>query len=150
MKILLGVEGSPFSEAAVQALGSHVRPEGADVLVLQVVDPIVYSVPPMMAADYAPEMAERLKQQIDHAKQTVKHAVESLKSKGFRAEGRVVESDVRAGILDCATEYMAELIVLGSHGRRGLKKFLLGSIAESVARHARCSVLIVRTTGEHE
>ena len=56
-----------------------------------------------------------------------------------------MEAEVRAGILDTAAEHHAEMIVLGSHGRRGLKKFLLGSIAESVARHARCSVMIVRS-----
>ena len=147
MKILLGIEGSSFSEAATQTLVSYIRPEGAEVLVLQVVDPLVYSVPPMMAPDYAPEMAERLKAQVTYAKETVKRAVELLKSKGFKVEGRVVESEVRAGILDSAAEFNADLIVLGSHGRRGLKKFLLGSIAESVARHARCSVMIVRGPG---
>src|SRR5579872_3132933 len=113
MKILLAVEGSSFSEAATQALASYVRPEETEVLVLEVVDPLVYSVPPMMAADYAPEMAERLKTQIENAKKTVKNAVDFLKGKSLRAEGRVIESEVRAGILDAATEYHADLIVLG-------------------------------------
>jgi nucleotide-binding universal stress UspA family protein len=44
-------------------------------------------------------------------------------------------------------KWKADLIVMASHGRRGFKKFLLGSVAESVARHARCSVLIVREAG---
>jgi nucleotide-binding universal stress UspA family protein len=44
-----------------------------------------------------------------------------------------------------ADEWKADLIVLGSHGKHGIEKFLLGSVAESVARHAKCSVMIVRT-----
>lgn len=145
MKVLLAIDGSPFSEAAEQMMASHLSPEETEILVVQVVDPVIHSVPPMMAPNYAPEMTERLKKPIEFAKETVKRTVDFLKTKCFKVEGRVVESEVRDGILDCAAEYHADLIVLGSHGRRGLKKFLLGSIAESVARHASCSVMIVRS-----
>jgi nucleotide-binding universal stress UspA family protein len=67
---------------------------------------------------------------------------------GFKVDVRVVEAETRTGILDVAAEWRADLIALGSHGRKGVKRFLLGSVAESVARNARCSVLIVRTTPE--
>ena len=52
--------------------------------------------------------------------------------------------DVRMCIIDAAAEWGADLIVVGSHGQRGIRGFLLGSVAESVARHAKCSVEIVR------
>jgi nucleotide-binding universal stress UspA family protein len=52
--------------------------------------------------------------------------------------------DARQVILDEAQEWPADLVVLGSHGRTGMKRVLLGSVSDSVSRHARCSVQIVR------
>ena len=97
-----------------------------------------------MAAGYEPEMAEIMKEQFQNAQQTVDRAVAALKAADFNAKGRVVEAETRSGILDLASEWHADLIVLGSHGRKGLQRFMLGSVAESVARGAYCSILIVR------
>jgi nucleotide-binding universal stress UspA family protein len=98
-----------------------------------------------MAAGYEPELAELMKEQFKQAQQTVDRAAAALKAAGFNAKTRVVESEARTGILDVASEWHADLIVLGSHGRKGLQRFMLGSVAESVARGAYCSVLIVRS-----
>ena len=144
MKILLTTDGSSFSESALQTVTSTIRPEGADVLVLEVVEPLVYTAPPQMAPGYAPEQTARLKEEFELAKKTTTECANILRKNGFKAETRVIESDVRSGIIETATEWKPDLIVLGSHGRRGVEKFLLGSVAESVARHAKCSVLIVR------
>ncbi len=144
MKILLAVDGSEFSQAATQALVSHRRPEGAEVLVLRVVEPRIFSVPPQMAPGYAPEQDEIIKQELRHAQDTVNQADQVLRSGGFNVRTRIVEAEARTGILDVAAEWRADLIVLGSHGRKGLQRFLIGSIAEFVARHADCSVEIVR------
>ncbi len=57
---------------------------------------------------------------------------------------QVVSGDPRAVIVGKAEELHAELIVLGTHGRRGLRRALMGSVAESVAHTAHCSVLVVR------
>ena len=148
MKILLAVDGSIFSETAVNEVTSHFRPDNVEVLVAEVVEPLVFSVPPQMAAGYAPEQMERLKDEVHNATETVAKTAEVLRTAGFKADGRVVESEIRTGILDLADEYHPDLIVLGSHGRKGVEKFLLGSIAESVARHARCSVYIVRSAAK--
>jgi nucleotide-binding universal stress UspA family protein len=144
VKILLAVDGSKYSDAAVQTLISKIRKEDAEVLVVQVVEPRMFSTPPQMAAGYEPELAEMMKEQFKQAEQTVDRAAAKLKTAGFSAKGRVVEAETRSGILDLASEWHADLIVLGSHGRKGLQRFMLGSVAESVARNAYCSVLIVR------
>lgn len=145
MKIVLAIDGSSSSQAATQTLATQLRPEGAEVLVLEVVEPLVYSTPPQMAPGYAPEMADRLREESSQARASVEGAAEILRAKGFNVKTRVVEAEIRAGILDVAAEWQANLIVLGSHGRKGISRFMLGSVAESVARHAACSVLIVRT-----
>jgi nucleotide-binding universal stress UspA family protein len=56
----------------------------------------------------------------------------------------VEKGDVRLKIIDSAAEWNADLIVIGSHGRSGIPRLLLGSVAEFVARNALCSVEIVR------
>jgi len=144
MKILLAVDGSKFSDAAAQVLASRFRKEDAQVLVLQVVEPLVFSTPPQMSPGYAPEMAARLQDQLKQAKDYTARAAETLRAAGFKADSRVVENEVRTAILDIAAEWSADLVVLGSHGQKGLRRFLLGSVAEFVARHARSSVLVVR------
>ena len=144
MKILLAVDGSEFSQAATQTLVARMRTESAEVLVLRVVEPRIYSVAPQMAAGYALEQDKILKEDFQHAQESVNEASQALRSAGFSVTTRVVQAEARTGILDIAAEWRADLIVLGSHGRKGLRRFLLGSIAESVARHAQCSVLVVR------
>jgi nucleotide-binding universal stress UspA family protein len=145
MKILLASDGSNFSEEAARMVSAQLSAQRAEALVLQVVEPLVFSNPPQMAAGYAPEMTVRLEGQIKQAKESVARTAEVLRAAGFKADARVIENEIRTGILDAASEWHADLIVVGSHGKKGLRKFLLGSVTEFVARHAPCSVLIVRT-----
>ena len=144
MKVLLAVDGSEFSQAATQFLVSQMRPEGAEVLVLRVVEPIIFSIPPQMAPTYTPEQDEIVKEAFRQAQESVNQASQALRSAGFSVNTRIVDAEARNGILESAAEWRADLIVLGSHGRKGLQRFLLGSVAEFVARHADCSVEIVR------
>jgi nucleotide-binding universal stress UspA family protein len=150
MKILLAVDGSEFSEAATQALISQIHKEGAEVLVLRIVEPVIFAIPPQMAAGYAPEQEEIIQDERRHAQESVKQTSQALRAAGFNVNSRVVEAEARNGILDVAAEWHADLIVLGSHGRKGLQRFLLGSVAEHVARHADCSVEIVRVPRKHK
>jgi nucleotide-binding universal stress UspA family protein len=74
----------------------------------------------------------------------VTKVAEVLRSKGLKVTAAVEHGDPRSKIIDTAKEWHADLIVLGSHGRKGLDRFLMGSVSEAVARHAPCSVQIVR------
>lgn len=65
---------------------------------------------------------------------------------GIAGEIRVTDLEPAAGIVQVATETQAELVVVGAAGRTGLRRLLVGSVAEKVARHAPCSVLVVRTS----
>ena len=97
--------------------------------------------PPQMSPGYYPELEDRLPQ----ARELVDQVAKTLSSAGFRVTTSVVTGDARSVILDDAAEWHADLIALGSHGRRGLRRFFLGSVSDAVARHASCSVQIVRT-----
>ena len=63
---------------------------------------------------------------------------------GLKVIAALEVGDAKSRILDVAEEWHADLIVLGSHGRKGVNRFLMGSVSEAVARHACCSVEIVR------
>jgi nucleotide-binding universal stress UspA family protein len=141
MKILLATDGSKYSEAAVRAVVAGLRPQGAEIRVLKVVEMAIYAEPPQMAQGYAPELEGQLKK----ARESVAHVAEMLREAGFNAEPHVLQGEIRRVILDTAEDWRADMIVLGSHGEKGLLKLMMGSVAESVAHHARCSVLIVRT-----
>jgi nucleotide-binding universal stress UspA family protein len=64
--------------------------------------------------------------------------------KGTTLRYQLREGDTREGLIDLARASSADLIVTGGHGRRGLRRFLLGSVAESTVRHAPCSVMVAR------
>jgi len=94
-----------------------------------------------MAPRYAPELED----QQAPARALVEHIANLLHSSGFKAETDVQIGDATMNILDTAAGWHADLIVLGAQGKRDLQNILIGSVAQSVARQAKCSVEIVRT-----
>ena len=149
MKLLLAVDGSKHTDAAIQAVVSQMKPQNAEVLVLQVVEPRIHLIPPQMTPGSAPEPADYFREQTQDAQKSVDRAAGSLRTAGFRVNTKIVEGEPRTTILDIAAEWKADLIVLGSHGRRGIERFMLGSVAEAVARNAYASVFIVRLASSH-
>ena len=141
MKVLIGIDDSKFSENVIQAVVNQFRPENTEVLVLHVLQPIAAMAPPEMAQGYVPELEDQKKP----ARALVERIAKKLRRVGFKAHTAVEIGDVRVSILDTAAEWHADLIAVGSHWQRGIESFLLGSVAESIARHAKCSVEIVRT-----
>jgi universal stress protein A len=140
MRILLAVDESKSSQQAIEKMAQQFRCEKGEVRVLHVLQPVSLSAPPQMAAGYAPELEALAKP----ARDLLARAAKSLTDAGFKTETLLREGDVRETILDIAQEWKADLIVVGSHSHRGARRFLLGSVAESVVRHATCSVEVVR------
>jgi len=144
MKILLAIDGSKCSEAATRLLTAQVKAENTEVRLLHVVEPFPESLAKEMGAkDYANFAGARL-QRRTWAGELLAQAVEKLHTAGFKVTSSIEEGDPRSVILDAAEGWGADLIVVGSHGRTGLERFLIGSVSEAVARYARCSVEIVR------
>ena len=139
MKILIGIDESKSSGDVLKAVVAQFRTENTDVRVLHVLQPIAPA-PPQMAPGYAPEL-EGLKKP---AQELVERIGNELRSAGFKVDTAVEIGDIRETVIDSAAAWGADLIVVGSHGQRGIQRFLLGSVAEFVARHAKCSVEIVR------
>jgi len=144
MKILLCVDESRHSEAAVEAVRAQFRPQSTQVRVLHVLQPISIAPPPQMAAQYAPELEAEARK----ARDVVDRAVKTLQAAGFETESAIEKGDIRMKIIETASEWKADLIVVGSHGHSGIPRLLLGSRAEFVARNAPCSVEIVRVPAD--
>jgi len=99
---------------------------------------------------YAPEQLTELSKGSEmHAAESATEGADLLSKAGLRVSRQVTEpreTPARA-ILAAAESWEADLIVMGSHGRRGFDRLVLGSVSESVALHARCSVQVVRKAG---
>ena len=144
MKILLAIDGSKFSDAALEFVLSQNRPGETQVRVLHVVEPIALTMPLAMAGGYVPELDKLQHEQVRQAGELVNRAADKLRAAGFQVDTVVHQNNARISIIDLASDWPADLIVLGSHGRKGMDRFFLGSVSEFVARHASCSVEIVR------
>jgi universal stress protein A len=142
MRVLLAVDDSGFAEDLVRAVVVGIRHENTEVLVLHVLQPVDTVPPPEMAQGYAPELEDEKQP----ARALVERIADELRGAGFAAQTGVRIGDATDTILGQATEWGADLIAVGSHGQRSIHDFLLGSVAESVARRAGCSVAIIRNT----
>jgi universal stress protein A len=140
MRVLMAVDDSSFSEDMIRAVETWIRHENTEVLVLHVLQPVEPVPPPEMAQDYAPELEDEKQP----ARTLIERIAGELRRAGFTAQTEVLIGDVTKTILERAAEWRADLIAVGSHGQRSIRDFLLGSVAESVARRAGCSVAVVR------
>lgn len=84
------------------------------------------------------------RQQTADAEHLTARAADAVKAADVSVETAVREGDPRSAIVDEAGEWGADLIVVGSHGRTGVKRWLLGSVAGAIVSHAPCSVEVVR------
>lgn len=145
MNIMLAIDDSVFSNAALEAVLERPWPSDSKFKVLSVVEPFH----PEYAGwhtSYVPIAIEAQKDLIESARALVKEKAALLEAKfgKERVSGEVVEGYVKDSILEAAKHWPADLIVMGSHGRRGFTKFLLGSVSEAVVSHAPCSVEIIK------
>ena len=149
MRILLAVDGSPYSAVAAESVLSRPWPKGTVVRVVSAVDTIV---PPAAELwyDAGGSLEEANRQIVNQAEQLIDKVGETVRASGLTVETAVRRGDPRSVILDEAKEWGADLIVVGSHGYSGIKRLLLGSVAQSVVSHAPCSVEVVRQQSEDE
>lgn len=150
MKILVATDGSDCSVEALHSVAKRPWPDGSVFKILSVEELIVLDgqiAGYPLASVYPQSLLEELTTQTrDRAASAVKTAREILQRAGMKVlNDQAIElGEPRAVILDAANAWGADLIVLGSHGRRGMDRFLLGSVSEAVAIHAQCSVEVIR------
>lgn len=140
--ILLPIDGSPTSQLAVSRAATLAQLTQAKISVIYVIDPYPFT---GVGADFAVGQANYTSAANAEADLAMSVARKELEAAGLSCDTQVIESSaVAKGILDAAHAVGADLIVMGSHGRRGLEKLVLGSVAQRVVSHADITVMVVR------
>jgi nucleotide-binding universal stress UspA family protein len=144
VRILLTIDNSQYSEAATREVSKRPWPARSIVRVLSVAEPL-----PVPASELWYDNQGNLRDAEREIRKDVMALTEAvaakLRHKNLKVESVVRDGHPRTTIVDEARKWSADLIVMGSHGRTGLLRLLLGSVAEYVVSHAPCSVEVVRT-----
>jgi nucleotide-binding universal stress UspA family protein len=150
--ILAAIDGSETSARAFDAALQLARESGAELQPLYVVDV------PMMVYDapgYDPSIVRDAF--LEEARHVADDALARMKHDSVQGAPRTIEtnpvgddSDVAHCILHAAADLKADLVVMGTHGRRGVRRLVLGSVAERFLRIAQCPVLMISAHGVPE
>lgn len=146
-RILIATDGSPAATRALEDAIALTDQFGSSLVVLSVAqNPMAHTVDPEVPS----QAYHRIEKALEEAAQgVVDDAVALARSHGIEVRGVTHRAQrAQAGILKVAAEEDADLIVVGTHGRSGVKRFLLGSVAEGVVRSSPIPVLTVRYADE--
>ncbi|MEO6062276.1 MAG: universal stress protein [Thermoflexales bacterium] len=138
--ILVPLDGSDLGEAALATATDIARCSGSSVTLVQVPDHSMmeyYIDQPVVLADLRSRDAERAREYLDAI-------AARLRLDGLTVVTRVMDGAVADAILDVANSESVDLIAMATHGRSGIGRFLLGSVADRVTTHADVPVILVR------
>jgi nucleotide-binding universal stress UspA family protein len=139
--VLVPTDFSDSARCALEQAFDVVRPDGV-VTLLHIVDvPTAYSGPAPFG-DYTRELGERAEAALTADVKRVTH--NAATTIATRTRFGSAGAQVLAALYD---DRSIDLVVMGSHGRTGLKRMMMGSVAEKVVRHAHCPVLVARKRG---
>ncbi|HUQ08377.1 MAG TPA: universal stress protein [Kofleriaceae bacterium] len=142
-RIVVGTDFSPGATIALARAVELAQPGANLDLVHCLHHPMFRPVPgvdPVLADDYKAFLAQLVAEA--HARCEEAMRVHTGARVTFRSH--VVEDQPREAVCDLAEQVQADLVAVGSHGRRGIRRLVLGSVAEATVRHAPCSVLVAR------
>jgi nucleotide-binding universal stress UspA family protein len=147
-KVLVAIDLSQHAEATLDFVLSLRWPAEASFVVVSAVHPPILA--HAEAAAFAPDDLAGLYESVSAAYlEAATGGARRLEDAGLHAEARVVRGDPREVLIETARRERAELIVVGSHGRTGVARLVMGTVAAHVVAHAPCSVLVVKARGRH-
>ncbi len=139
-KLLVAVNGSACAQQALDLAISLARQDGAALAICCVVDPI----PAMWASSSGPTAERAIERAEEDACAAAGDAIAKAEAFGLAVRRFVREGDAASEIVACASECGADAIVMGTHGWTGIKRAMMGSVAEAVLHSAPCPVIVVR------
>lgn len=147
-KILLTHDGSKFASTAIPHAISIAKAYNAELYILQVIDAVVRIIPAVASLQTTVSTKELLddlsRREKKAAKQVLRDIKDQLNRAGLTKVTVVIEEgDARDKIVHVAKVHKCDLIVMATHGRSGIRRALLGSIADDVVRNAPCPVLLI-------
>ncbi len=135
-RILVGTDGSKYSAVAIDKAIDFAKAYGGELLVLSVVD---------VPAEFYAEAPQAVEDMVRKAKEYTAAVKKKAAAAGVKAESYVGEAEAYEAVVKLAAEQKVDMIVMGSHGRTGLRRLLMGSVTEKVIGHAHCPVLVVKS-----
>jgi len=141
-KIAVALDGSQSAQQAFEVALQLAASEHAELGICSVVDPILMT----GTAPPSPAMDLMIRDKEIEARRIVTNAIESSQRLGIMASGQTRNGVAAFEFLKYAEGIGADLVLMGTHGRRGFAHFLMGSVAEVVLRESKIPVLIVRAT----
>ena len=150
MNVLLAVDNSPQSQAAADLLQSIQFPAGSNLFLLYVLEPHkwIEGLEGKHTLHLQTVLSSARSRETIKARQFLSRVSETCGKPRLNVTPLVNDGIPGGEILATIDKYQIDLVVLGTHGRTGLKRFLLGSVSEWVLTEAPCSVLIVRRESE--
>ncbi|MNK57077.1 putative universal stress protein [compost metagenome] len=146
MQALVTTDGSDFSLKALAKLGSLLAPKATTVTVVSVFRSpraLTYGMDPYNVS--YERMADQFR---DKAQSDCEAARKVLEEQGFQVSTLTVMGEPASAIIELAERERSDLIVVGSHGRSGIQRFLLGSVSEKVVRYSPVSTLVIKLSRE--
>jgi nucleotide-binding universal stress UspA family protein len=144
-RILVATDGSTLSKKAVASAIDLAALSGAELIAVKVTPRYPQSYFEGSLPLSATEVSKIENQWSDTAQKVVDAVAKAAKAKGVNTKALVVKSDVVSdAVIAAAKKHKADLIVMASHGRRGIKRLLLGSETQQVLTHASIPVLVLR------
>ncbi len=137
-KILLPVDGSEYSERAVERALYLAKTFKAEVDIIFVVEL------PLELYETPSELVKLVETLRNEGEEIVRRVKQKFKEENIPAETFVVQGNVAEGIIELSDKVESDLIIMGSHGRTGLKRLLLGSVTEKVINFGNKAVLVVK------
>jgi len=140
--LLVPVDGSSTSRQSIEKAIAIAEAFKSAVTVIYVIDPYAFT---GVGTDFSYGQAEYLSAATAEANEAIKAAKQAFQDHGISVDASIVEGHaIYRGILETAESVNADLLIMGSHGRRGLEKLVLGSVTAQVLSHAHLPVLVVR------
>lgn len=144
LRLLIGVDNSSYSNAAVEAVCRREWPKGTEVRLLAVVDTVMAVTPESSQFSIVKWIETSDEQNWDEVRKIFQPLADKLKSAGLDAAVMIRRGNPTNELLDEAESWGADCIFLGPKGTRGIDRLLLGSVSSAVSARADCSVEIVR------
>lgn len=143
-RILTPTDFSPDAEQAIRVASELSRAYSAPLTIIYVYDPVAYPFP----ESYVPYTTAQFCRLWDDLERRLTRAAADARAAGaVQPKWQLLEGLTAAEIVDFAKREGCDLVVMGTHGRTGVARFLLGSVAARVVQTAECAVLTVRRPG---
>jgi nucleotide-binding universal stress UspA family protein len=149
IRILIGHDGSAQAQAAVRSVASRTWSQGTEARIVSVVETLVPAAAVLEGSTYPQDLAVIFIREVDEKERiwlqkTATEAADSLHHSGLIVAETVIEGDPRQAIITEADNWSADTIFVGARGLGRVQRLFLGSVSSYIAKHAHCTVEVVR------